>query len=38
MFNYQYALKSSFIAHTHKLGELSIICEQHFSKKQEQFS
>ena len=30
MFNYQYALKSSFIAHTHKLGELSIICELYF--------
>ena len=30
MFNYWYTLKSSFVAHTYKLGEPSILCEQHF--------
>ena len=30
MFNYWYTLKSSFVAHTYKLGEPRILCEQHF--------
>ena len=40
VFNYLCAPKSSFIAHTYKLGGLSIFCEQCFFtfKKQEHFS
>ena len=30
MFNYECALRSSFIAHTYKLGELNIFCKQYF--------